>query len=173
MRTRPIGYLSVQREAAAKAKVPDVAVPPVLGSENRLLAGLPPHEFAELAPHLECVELKTLDVLAELGGTLDWVYFPRTAVISVVRPAGDGTFIETGTVGNEGMAGIGLLFGSTWSPARLESQVPGVCLRIGANRFAEVLADLPTFRTLVGAFVLSFIDQTGQSVVCNGRHLLP
>lgn len=173
MGTRPIGYLSVQREAAAKAQVAHTPLPPPLASQNRLLAGLPPHELARLTPHLERVELKTLEVLAELGGRLDWVYFPLTAVISVVRPAGDGTFIETGTIGNEGMAGIGLLFGSAWSPARLESQVPGACVRIAGSRLGAVLAELPAFRALVGAFVLSFIDQTGQSVVCNGRHLLP
>src|SRR5688572_10839747 len=101
MRARPIGYLSVQREAAAKAQ----ASTPVArdgAAENRLLARLPPHEHAALAPHLETVELRTLELLVELGGVLDAVYFPLTAVISVVRPAGDGTFIETGTIGNEG-----------------------------------------------------------------------
>ena len=171
MRARPIGYLSVQREAAAKANTSTDAVPPRVG-QNRLLERLPPHEHAALAPHLERVELDTLEVLVELGGALDAVYFPLNAVISVVRPAGDGTFIETGTVGNEGLAGIGLLFGSTWSPARLETQVPGASMRIEGSAFREVLAELPTFRMFVGAFVLSFIDQTGQSVVCNGRHLL-
>jgi CRP-like cAMP-binding protein len=162
----------VQREAAAKARTSNEPSSPSLSVQNRLLARLPPHEHAALVPRLERVELDTLQVLVELGGALDAVYFPLDAVISVVRPAGDGTFIETGTVGNEGLAGIGLLFGSTWSPARLETQVPGACLRIDGSGFSEVLSVLPTFRMFVGAFVLSFIDQTGQSVVCNGRHLL-
>jgi CRP-like cAMP-binding protein len=172
MRARPIGYLSVQREAAAKAKTATEAASPTAAGQNRLLARLPAHELAGLSPHLEHVELRTLEVLVELGGSLNAVYFPLSAVLSVVRPAGDGTFIETGTVGNEGLAGIGLMFENAWSPARLETQVPGTALRIAGRAFGNVVTELPTFRKFVGAFVLSFIDQTGQSVVCNGRHLL-
>ena len=146
----------------------DAAVGP---ERNRLLAALPPEELDLLMAELEMVSLGTMEMLAELGGPPDYIYFPLTSIISVIRPAGDGSFIETGTIGCEGAAGITALIGR-WSPAKLETQVPGLCLRMPSERFREMIGDLPRTRSVMGTFVLSFIDQAGQSIVCNARHSL-
>ena len=48
-------------------------------SPNRLLAALPSDVFAALAPHLNTVELKFGDVLAEAGGLFGRSTFPIQA----------------------------------------------------------------------------------------------
>jgi CRP-like cAMP-binding protein len=137
---------------------------------NLLLAALPITELDELRSHLEAVNLPVLKVLVETGKPIDHVYFPETAVISVVRGISDGTYIETGTIGREGFAGVSLYLGSEISPNRLEVQVPGACLRIASREFQECLGASAAFRSLANRFILSLFDQVGQSVVCSSRH---
>ena len=139
-------------------------------AENRLLAALPDAERTRITVHLEQVTLEVLQVLVETGARLEHVYFPLTAVISVVRRAGDGTCIETGTIGREGFVCVAAALGVNWSPTRLETQVPGECARIPTEVFETLLRDLPQLREMVSRFVLAFLDQTSQSVVCNNRH---
>jgi CRP-like cAMP-binding protein len=151
----------------------DAAVSNRTEVNNRLLAALPATEYARLEPHLERVLLQLSEVLVETGGALEHVYFPTSAVISVVRSAGDGTQVETGTIGQEGFAGLAVALGTSWSAAALEAQVPGECLRMSSGEFREALREMPMLQRFVGIFVLAFLDQTGQSVVCNSRHALP
>ena len=168
---------SSSRSAGAGAGVgvttaTDAAAPIFPPGENWLLATMPREEYARLEPHLEPVTLGTMEHIVDLGGELEHAYFPTSAVISVVRPAGDGTYIETGTIGCEGVVGLGILFGPAWSAATLEAQVPGACLRIRAEALRQVLDALPVLRASMGTFALTFFDQIGQSVVCNSRHSL-
>lgn len=139
---------------------------------NFLLRSIPQEEYARLRPHLELLEYETLDLLVEAGETFRWVYFPETSVVSVVRRMRDGALIEAGTVGREGMAGLGALLGSAWSQSTLTMQVPGLCVRMPFGVAVELLQELPTLRSLLQRFTLSFIDQVGQAVACNGRHSL-
>jgi CRP-like cAMP-binding protein len=140
---------------------------------NLLLASLSSKDYEALGSRLELVDLKVLKVLVNAGEPVDYVYFPETAVISVVRGVSDGTYIETGTIGREGFAGISVYLGSEFSPSRLEVQVPGACMRMSSAVFLQTLAGLPSFRTAVDKFLLSLFDQVGQSVVCSSRHAIP
>jgi CRP-like cAMP-binding protein len=119
--------------------------------------------------HLICVDLKALAVLVEPGDPVDYVYFPQTAVVSVVRPLRDGSYIETGTIGREGFTGMPVMLGAP-SDARMEVQVPGQCLRMEAEVFRKELAEIQAFRTAAGKFVSALFDQVGQSVICSLRH---
>ncbi len=141
--------------------------------ENLLLSTLATAERDVVGGQLELVDLKSLEVLVEAGKAADYVYFPVTAVISIVRGVSDGTYIETGTIGREGFAGISVFLGTKVSPHRLEVQVPGTCLRISASAFAETIGSLASFRAAAGKFITSLFDQTGQSVICSARHGIP
>lgn len=52
--------------------------------ENRLLAALPSEEYERLHPHLEKMSFALGDVVYESGGQLDHVYFPTTAIVSLL-----------------------------------------------------------------------------------------
>jgi CRP-like cAMP-binding protein len=139
-------------------------------SRNRLLRALPSDEHARLLPLLESVRVGTLEVLAEAGAPLTHTYFPETAIVSVVRRLRDGTSIEAGTVGCEGMAGLSVLLGDDWTPAALLGQVPGQCVRVPFDVLRDALPELPSLVELLRRFAFAFMDQLAQTVACNGLH---
>jgi CRP-like cAMP-binding protein len=142
------------------------------GHRNTILRAIPAEEYRQLRPHLELMQYETLDLLVEAGETYRYAYFPETSVISVVRRMRDGSLIEAGTIGREGMAGLGAFLGSSWSQSTITAQVPGLCVRMPFGKAAELIPEMPVLRSVLGHFALSFIDQVGQAVACNGRHSL-
>jgi CRP-like cAMP-binding protein len=136
---------------------------------NRLLRALPPGEHARLAPISERRAYTLLETLAEAGAELEHVYFPEDAIISVVRPA-DGTVVEAGTVGREGMAGFGVLLGAAVTSSKLTIQHAGECIVVPFAALQAALPELPMLRSLLGRYVLTFVDQVGQAAACNARH---
>jgi CRP-like cAMP-binding protein len=131
---------------------------------------LPPDEYARVAPNLEAFKVETLQVLADVGEPLQHVYFPEAAIVSVARRMQDGSLIEAGTVGREGMAGLAVVLGESWSPAVLQGQVPGQCKRMRSGVLCDMLPDLAAFSLLLRRFTLTFLDQLGQSAACNAAH---
>ncbi|WP_410961390.1 hypothetical protein, partial [Salmonella sp. SAL4457] len=53
-------------------------------SKNRLLAALPPDELERLLPAFQQISFSLGDVVYEFSGHLDYVYFPTTAIISLL-----------------------------------------------------------------------------------------
>ena len=51
--------------------------------QNRLLAALPDHDLQRWVEHLELVDMPLAAVLYESGETLNYVYFPTTAIVSL------------------------------------------------------------------------------------------
>src|SRR5690349_8318199 len=101
---------------------------------NRLLATLSSDDFKVLEPYLEQVDLPRGLELAHQGETLQSVYFPQTAIVSLVRDMIDGRVVEMATFGREGMVGLSFdgiplaFFG------RYFVQIPGAALRMDAGR---------------------------------------
>lgn len=93
--------------------------------QNQLLAALPDAELQRWLPHLEAVELPLGEILYESGGTLSHVYFPSTAIVSLLYMMENGASAEIAVVGNEGIVGISLFMGgeSTSSRAVVQSAV--------------------------------------------------
>jgi CRP-like cAMP-binding protein len=143
---------------------------PVVEQRNLLLRSLPSAEYESLLPHLERVDVAPMQVLTAAGQWLSHVYFPETALIAMLRRMRDGTVIEAGIAGRDGMAGIPMLAGVTWSPTTLVAQLPGVCQRMSAAVLHELLPELPSFTALLDRYVLAFMDQLGQTIACNSMH---
>ena len=59
-------------------------------TKNHLLATLPKAEFDRLAEHLELVELQAGDTLYESHGELKHVFFPTTAIVSLLYEMENG-----------------------------------------------------------------------------------
>ena len=138
---------------------------------NRVLRALPPDEYARLLRHLEPVTVARLEVLAETGRPLDYVYFPETAILSVVRRLRDGTHIGAYAVGREGVAGIPSLLGDPGSPAgAVLGEVPGLCRRVPLATLRALLPELPSLQQQVLRLTLALLDQVQQAVACNSVH---
>jgi hypothetical protein len=73
---------------------------------NRLLDAFEPSSRARIDPHIQPVNLVLGDVVCEAGGFLEYVYFPKGAVLSLLTVLANGAAIETANIGNEGAFGL-------------------------------------------------------------------
>jgi hypothetical protein len=69
---------------------------------NRLLAALPPDDFALLAPSLRPVRLDHEQVLHEPERPIAAAHFPEAGMVSLLARLEDGAAQEVGLVGREG-----------------------------------------------------------------------
>ncbi len=123
-----------------------------------------------LAPHLKLVNLASGDVLFEPEQPADRVYFPNTAVLSVMMVMEDGRTVETDTVGNESAVGILAALGASMSVNRTLTQIPGTALVMPAGRLRQVVDESAALRTLLLRHAQINLAQAHQSVACNALH---
>jgi CRP-like cAMP-binding protein len=94
---------------------------------NHLLAELPSDVYKRLLPGLECVSLPLGEEIYAAGQTLKYVYFPSTAIISLLYTMEDGRSAEIGVVGNDGILGIAVFMGGESVPNKAVVQSEGFC----------------------------------------------
>lgn len=143
-----------------------------LYDSNRLLAALPGPERERLSPSLLVERVETKQLLMEAGKGIDSVYFPQSAVVSLLTTMEDGGSVEIATIGNEGMVGVALFLGSAVMAARefAQAQVPGEVLRMDASRFRAEMVPGSAFHAVIQRYVQAFFGQVSQQVACNGLH---
>ena len=139
---------------------------------NWLLRTMPAEERLRLRAHLEPFVLEPMQLLAEPDRPIPHVHFPEGSIISLLRRMADGSLIENGTVGMEGMAGLPLFFDVEWSIGMITGQIPGPSLRMEAGAFRALLPELPGLQALLRRYTAFLMTQTAQSVACNGFHTI-
>src|ERR1700733_2031944 len=139
---------------------------------NRLLLALPTSTLKQLMPELESSRCQRGQVLMDADSSLDHVFFPDIGVISVVAVYADGNIIEMATIGREGCAGLQAVFGAKSSSAQLLVQIPGGAAKMSRAAFMRAMQSMPSFRSLMYAYVHAFLEQVMVSVACNGAHSL-
>jgi CRP-like cAMP-binding protein len=137
---------------------------------NRLLGLLSPRDYKRLRPHLQCVALDYRRSLYRAHRPVEFVYFIETGVGSLVNTMANGEAAEVGTIGNEGMVGLPLLFGDDRAPTSVYVQVPGAGLRMKATLFKKELARSASMRTVMLLYAHAFFNQVAQSAACNQFH---
>ncbi len=139
-------------------------------SQNHLLAALGEDDARVLEPWLELVPLPRGEVLARAGQQFEYAYFPLSGMISVVALMPDGLGAEVATVGNEGMMGLPILFGSGLSPFHVMAQLSGEALRIPAAQLEMALVGGGRLSELLRTYSQAFFVQTAQNAACNTMH---
>ena len=138
--------------------------------DNRLLASLSAAELKRLRPHLDPVTMELGQVVYESGRLLDHVYFPTTAIISLLYVMEDGSSAEIAIVGNEGLVGISLFMGGETTPSRAVVQSAGDAFRLGAQYLRAEFARSGSMQHLLLRYTQSLITQMAQTAVCNRHH---
>src|SRR5512145_149644 len=103
---------------------PHRALPDGTFLHNRLLAALPNRDFARVLKHLRMSKVRTGETLQDHSTRITDVYFPNGGVFSVTIAMRNGNVVEVGTVGREGMLGVGVFFGDRSAAGRTFQQVP-------------------------------------------------
>ncbi|WP_372528622.1 Crp/Fnr family transcriptional regulator [Piscinibacter sp.] len=140
--------------------------------KNHLLAALPEAEWRRWLPQLESVELSLGQVLYESGSTLSHVYFPTSAIVSLLYVMENGASAEIAVVGNEGIVGISLFMGGETTPSRAVVQSAGHGYRLKAQTMKDEFNLAGSVLHLLLRYTQALITQMAQTAVCNRHHSL-
>ena len=146
------------------------AVAPLLHQRSRFLAGISEKESSRIVSLSEHVDLPRGTRIQEPGEPATHVFFPLAGVVSVVAVMRDGGTAEVGTIGDEGMVGLPVYFGSDTSPMKTFQQVAGQALRMPARRFLDEVKSMPELQKRLLLFSQAFMTQIAMSTACNRLH---
>ncbi len=141
-------------------------------TQNHLLAALPAAEWQRWQTRLEAVDMPLGQVLYKSGGTLSHVYFPTTAIVSLLYVMENGSSAEIAVVGNEGIVGVSLFMGGESTPSRAVVQSAGRGYRLQAAAMKQEFERAGPVLHLLLRYTQALITQMSQTAVCNRHHSL-
>ena len=148
--------------------MPDVHDP----RQNRLLAALPTEDFARLLPQLELLPMPLGHSIYESGAHMRHVYFPTTAIVSLLSVMEDGASAEIAIVGNDGIVGISLFMGGETTPSRAVVQSEGHAYRLKGQVLKDEFHRTGPMQVLLLRYTQALLTQMAQTAVCNRHHSL-
>jgi CRP-like cAMP-binding protein len=139
---------------------------------NHLLAALGPAEWERWKDDLQRCDMPLGQVLYESGSTMTHVYFPTTAIVSLLYVMEDGASAEIAVVGNEGLVGVSLFMGGGSTPSRAVVQSAGAGFRLSAASLKQEFLRSGPVMNLLLRYTQALITQMAQTAVCNRHHSL-
>ena len=143
--------------------------------QNHLLEVLPASVYQRIEDQLELVALPLGLVLHEPGVRMNYVYFPTTAIVSLLYVTVDGASAEIAVVGNDGIVGVSLFMGGDTSINRAVVQSAGHAYRLSRQQLksefnAVVDGQTCAFQHLLLRYTQALLTQMAQTAVCNRHH---
>ena len=145
---------------------------PLDPQHNQLLAALSGPTLERWRENLEPVPLPLGEVLYESGSTLSHIYFPTTAIVSLLYVMENGASAEIAVVGQEGLVGISLFMGGESTPSRAVVQSAGAAFRMPAETIKAEFNQFGPVMHLLLRYTQALITQMAQTAVCNRHHSL-
>lgn len=146
--------------------------PPSDPRTNQLLAALPEAEWLRWLPQLEPVTLALGQVLYESGAKMTYVYFPTSAIVSLLHVLENGASAEIAVVGFEGVVGISIFMGGGSTPSRAVVQSAGMGFRLRSDAIKQEFDRAGPVMHLMLRYTQALITQMAQTAVCNRHHSL-
>ena len=135
-----------------------------------MLAKLPQQELEYLMEGAEALTLDRAHPLVNPHEPMRDIWFPVTALASLVIVLEDGSTVEAGAVGREGLVGVPILLGAETTPMQTLIQVPGEVIRVPAARVIEIHGRAGMMRQMFLRYVHFLFVMASQSAACNRRH---
>lgn len=139
---------------------------------NQLLASLPPEVADVLEARIEAVDLAAGTMLYDAGTVLRHVYFPATAVVSLVSPLQDGACAEVAVVGREGVVGVCAFMGGGKALSSAVVQRPGLAWRMSARDIADLARDFEPVMQQLLRYTQTLFTHMAQTSACHRHHAL-
>ena len=134
---------------------------------NKLVAALPTDAWLRWSLQLELVDLTLGQVLVEPGRTAEYVYFPTTAIVSLLYVTQDGESTEIAVIGNDGVVGISLFMGGENSPNWAVVQSAGQCFRLRGQTIKNEVERAGVVLMMLLRYTQAMMHQVAQTAVCN------
>lgn len=137
---------------------------------NQLLLALPEATWQRLVPRMRKVNLTLGQILYEPGELIHTIYFPNQAMVSLVKIMADGSTIEAGLVGNEGIVGYPVYLGGKDDTSRAVVQISGNAIALDAATLKAEFDRHEQLATLLLRYTQAFLAQVSQTAACNRFH---
>jgi CRP-like cAMP-binding protein len=138
--------------------------------KNSILASLPPAELAALRPALSAIDLP-VDMSLQVAKRQErYAYFLEAGMASIVSTMADGSSVEVGTVGRDGLVGVSGLLGVAKSHFDTFMQIAGSAFRIDAARLKEAFERPGQLRSLLQRYIHLQLLSARQYTACNRLH---
>lgn len=134
---------------------------------NRILRAVEPADFERLAPHLKAETVEFRNVLVERNRPIERIYFPETAVISIV--ADFDADIEVGLIGREGVVGYPALLDVGTIPFRKTVQVSGMTYVAPVEAVLDLVPSSPDLNRLFNRYAYAFTIQNASTLYANAH----
>ncbi|HYH85875.1 MAG TPA: Crp/Fnr family transcriptional regulator [Pyrinomonadaceae bacterium] len=139
---------------------------------NVILASLPADEFEEIARHVEPERLNAGERLYDPQEAIRHVHFINSGLLSLISTLEDGTSIEVGGLGREGMGGLSVLLGSEVTTHTGIVQAPGYAFRMRTELARDAFQNLPAFQNKMLRYTRMLMSLIAVTVACNTLHTL-
>lgn len=137
---------------------------------NRLIEGLPRRARNGILQRCEPVDLVFGAILCEPDRRLQHIYFPLTAIISLVAPVAGRPPIEMGLIGNEGMLGATIVLGVDAARLRGVVQGSGTALRLTTSQLRQELRENISLCRSISRYLYVLLTQLSQTAACTAFH---
>lgn len=139
---------------------------------NDFLAHLPEHEWARLEPSATLVSMKLAELVFSDAEPADFVYFPLTAILSMIAEMANGDQCEYGCIGREGMLGLHIALGAQALRGRALCQLSGNVIRFDGALLRSITSsdEAPELHRLLLRYAQATINVLAQSAACNVLH---
>jgi CRP-like cAMP-binding protein len=138
------------------------------------MLALEPKERERLLAVTSPVSLESKQILLCGGDRIDTVYFPDTAVVSLLVTMDDGTAVEVANIGNEGIVGVSAFLGvdTLGGKESYQVEVPGQARAMDVATFIKAAGRNP-LRSLVEHYIQAQFIQVAQRMACVALHSIP
>jgi CRP-like cAMP-binding protein len=140
--------------------------------QNHLLDALPHEQWERWRLQLEYIDMPLGQVLYESGNTLTHVYFPTTAIVSLLYVMKNGESAEIAVVGNEGLVGVSLFMGGGSTSSRALVQSAGGAYKLSAEVMQQEFDRAGPVQHLLLRYTQALMTQMVQTAACNKHHAL-
>lgn len=138
--------------------------------QNHLLAALPQADLDRWQGRMELVELSRGQILFACGRDPEYVYFPTTAIVSLMNMTEDGASAEVAVVGNDGVVGISTLLGAEAAATEAMVQSAGRAYRLSTRFVKSEIETSNGVMKIVLRYAQTVLSQMAQTAICNRYH---
>jgi CRP-like cAMP-binding protein len=137
---------------------------------NKLLAALPAAEYEHLRPHLRPFRMELGEIIRHPGQHLTHAYFVENGMISIVLTAAEGTEVEVGAVGCEGVVGASAVLTNAPILSTIMVQIHGKALTLPADVLRQEFKRGGVFQDVMLTNMQSLAVLSSQAALCNRLH---
>lgn len=139
-------------------------------TSNRLIAVLPLQSRQQLLARCERIELTVGDIIYEPDTAIRYIYFPLNCFISLITALNNGSHLEVGIIGDEGMLGAPLVLGVGVSSQQALVQGAGAALRMDSVLFRKHYKQDEPLQQALSRYIHVLMSQLAQTAACTRFH---